>query len=153
MRAGTEPIAAVAGFEVAARLALSEMDGRSARAMALAARLRRALAGRLDGLVPTGHPESRIPGHVSLCVRGVEAEAMVQALDSEGIEAASGSACTTTVGKPSHVLEAIGLDPMTARGALTFSFGETNRESDADRVAAALIRVVERLRALSPLSS
>jgi len=153
MRAGTEPIAAVAGFEAAARLALSEMDGRSARAMALAARLRRALAGRLDGLVPTGHPESRIPGHVSLCVRGVEAEAMVQALDSEGIEAASGSACTTTVGKPSHVLEAIGLDPMTARGALTFSFGETNRESDADRVAAALIRVVERLRALSPLSS
>jgi cysteine desulfurase len=55
------------------------------------------------------------------------------------------------VRKPSHVLEAIGVDPVTARGALTFSFGETNRESDPDRVAAALIRVTERLRALSPL--
>jgi cysteine desulfurase len=152
MRAGTEPIAAVAGFGAAARLALSEMDGRNARATALAARLRSALGGRLDGLEPTGHPERRIPGHVSLCVRGADAEAMLRGLDSEGIEAASGSACTTAVRKPSHVLEAIGLDPITARGALTFSFGETNRESDPDRVAAALVRVVARLRALSPLS-
>jgi len=151
MRAGTEPLAAVAGFGAAARLALSEMDGRSRRAASLATRLRRALAGRLDGLEATGHPERRIPGHVSLCVRGVEAEAMVQALDSEGIEAGSGSACTTAVHKPSHVLEAIGMDPVTARGALTFSFGETNRETDPDRVAAALVRVAERLRALSPL--
>jgi len=151
MRAGTEPLSAVAGFGAAARLALSEMEGRSARAAALANRLRRALAGRLDGLEPTGHPERRIPGHVSLCVRGVDAEAMVLALDSEGIDAASGSACTTAVRKPSHVLEAIGVDPVTARGALTFSFGETNRESDPDRVAGALIRVTERLRALSPL--
>src|SRR2546422_829201 len=152
LRAGTEALAAVAGFGAAARLALSEMDARSARAAALATRLRRALAGRLDGLEPTGHPERRVPGHVSLCVRGVEAEAMVRGLDSEGVEAASGSACTTAVHKPSHVLEAIGMDPMTARGALTLSFGETNRESDPDRVAEALARVVERLRALSPLS-
>jgi cysteine desulfurase len=128
------------------------MDDRSARASAFAKRLRLALAGRLDGMEPTGHPERRIPGHVSLCVRGVDAEAMLRSLDSEGIEAASGSACTTAVRKPSHVLEAIGLDPVAARGALTFSFGETNRDSDADSVAEALIRVVARLRALSPLS-
>ena len=77
---------------------------------------------------------------------------MLRDLDTEGVEAASGSACTTAVRKPSHVLEAIGLDPVTARGALTFCFGETSREPDPDRVAEALVRVVERLRALSPLA-
>jgi len=106
---------------------------------------------RFDDLVFTGHPERRLPGHVSLCVRGVDAEAMLRELDSEGIEAASGSACTTAVRKPSHVLEAIGVDPVSARGALTFTFGETNQDGDAEIVAATLPRVVARLRELSPL--
>jgi len=83
----------------------------------------------------------------------VDAEALLRSLDSEGIEAASGSACTTSLRKPSHVLEAIGVDPVTARGAVTFTFGETNRPTDADRIADALDRAVSRLRALSPLSA
>jgi len=152
LRAGAEPVAAVAGFGAAARLALSERERRATRFEALAGRLRRGVASTLDGLVLTGHPERRSPGHVSLCVRGVDAEAMLRDLDREGVEAASGSACTTAVRKPSHVLEAIGLDPVTARGALTFCFGETNRDSDPDRVSEVLVRVVERLRALSPLT-
>ena len=82
----------------------------------------------------------------------LDAEALLTALDAEGIEAASGSACTTALRKTSHVLEAIGVDPVTARGALTFSFGETNRDSDSGRVAVALGQTVSRLRALSPLS-
>ena len=76
---------------------------------------------------------------------------MLRGLDTEGIEAASGSACTTTVRKPSHVLEAIGLDPLTARGALTFSFGETNVDADPVIAAAALQGVVSRLRRISPM--
>lgn len=152
LRAGTEPVAAVAGFGSAARLALAGRERRARRSGALATSLSGRLAGRIEGLLPTGHAERRIPGHLSLCVRGVDAEAMLRALDAEGIEAASGSACTTAVRKPSHVLEAIGLDPATSRGALTFSFGETNRDSDPDRVAEALVGVVARLRALSPLS-
>ena len=152
LRAGTEPVAALAGFGAAARLAVTGRTPRSERSISLAARLRRGVTGRIEGLVLTGHPERRNPGHLSLCVRGVDAEALLRDLDAEGVEAASGSACTTAVRKPSHVLEAIGLNPVTARGALTFSFGETNRASDPDRVAEALARVVERLRALSPLS-
>ena len=152
LRAGSEPVAALAGFGAAARLALSEKEGRARRYTSFSARLWRLLAGKIEGLVLTGHPERRSPGHLSLCVRGVDAEAILRDLDAAGIAAASGSACTTTVRKPSHVLEAIGLDPVTARGALTFSFGETNRDDDDDRVAKVLVRVVERLRALSPLS-
>jgi cysteine desulfurase len=152
MRAGTEPVAIVAGFGAAARLAVAEMGRRGARASLLAARLRGHLGDALGGVEYTGHPERRVPGHLSLCVRGVDAEALLRALDAEGIEAASGSACTTAVRKTSHVLEAIGVDPVTARGALTISFGETNRDSDSGRVAAALGQTVSRLRALSPLA-
>ncbi len=151
LRAGTEPIHAVAGFGAAARLAAREMPRRAARAGDLARRLRDELLGRIDDLVLTGHPARRLPGHLSLCVRGADAEAILRGLDSEGIEAASGSACTTVVRKPSHVLEAIGVDPPTARGALTFSFGETNDDADPAVTAAALEGVVTRLRRISPL--
>ena len=152
LRAGTEPVALAAGFGVAADLARSGMEARDARASAHASRLLATLDGRLPDLQPTGHPERRVPGHVSLCVRGVDAEAMLQALDAEGIEAASGSACTTAVRRPSHVLEAIGVDPLTSRGALTFSFGEMTRDTDPARVAEALVESTARLRSLSPLS-
>src|SRR5262249_11705897 len=103
------------------------------------------------GLVLTGHPVGRVPGLVSLCARGADAEALLRELDAEGIEAASGSACTTAVRRASHVLEAIGIDPVTARGALTVSFGEASREGDPALIAQALSRAVSRLRALSPL--
>lgn len=151
LRAGTEALAAIAGFGAAARLAASRMTERADRAAAGAERLRRALLERTDGIVLTGHPTLRIPGHLSLCVRGLEAELMLRALDDAGIEAASGSSCTTAAGKPSHVLEAIGVDPVLARGALTFSFGETNREGDAETVADSLRAILKRLREMSPL--
>jgi len=149
LRAGTEPLYAVAGFGAAARLAAQEMGRRASHASGLARRLRESL--RIDDLVFTGHPERRLPGHLSLCVRGADAEAMLRELDCEGIEAASGSACTTTVRKPSHVLEAIGVDPLTARGALTFSFGDANGDADPAVTAGALQKVVSRLRRISPL--
>jgi cysteine desulfurase len=151
LRAGTEPVAAVVGFGAAARLASQRMSRREARDREMAGRLRRALGERLDGLVWTGHADRRLPGHVSFCVPGAEAEAVLLALDAEGIEAASGSACTTGAGKPSHVLQAIGLDPVTSRGGITLSVGEMSRDGDPEVAAAALGKVVSRLRSLSPL--
>ncbi|MGH9750394.1 MAG: cysteine desulfurase family protein [Candidatus Polarisedimenticolia bacterium] len=151
LRAGTESLAAIAGFGAAARLAAAARRARSVRAAGLAGRLRNRLQRELSGAAFTGHPERRIPGHLSLCVPGAEAEALLEALDEAGIEAASGSPCTTAVRKPSHVLEAMGLDPVVARGALVFSFGETSGDHDPDRVAEALVPAVDRLRRLSPL--
>jgi len=150
LRAGTEPLAAIAGFGVAADLARREGPALAAAGAARAGDLRRRLQATLEGLLFTGHPERRIPGHLSLCIRGAEAEALLRALDAAGIEAASGSACTTEVGKPSHVLEAIGVDQVSARGALTFMFGRGNTDQDAAQVAACLGAAARRLRALSP---
>jgi cysteine desulfurase len=151
LRAGTENVPAIVGFAAAARLALADRDVRAARAAALAAGLERALASALDGVVPTGDPLRRLPGLVSVCLRGVDAEAMLSALDAAGIEAGSGSACTTAARKPSHVLAAMGVDPLLARGALSLAFGETNAPDDPPVVAEALRAAALRLRALSPL--
>ena len=66
--------------------------------------------------------------------------------------AGSGSACTREVMKESHVLKALGIDPVLGRGSLHFSFGAFNRDEDVERVAGVLPRIVERLRRLSPLA-
>jgi len=150
LRPGTEPVAMLAGFGAAARILLVERAARAARATRLAGLFRRTLDARLDGLTFTGHPRDRLPGHVSLCVAGVEAEAVIVALDAAGIEAASGSPCTTQARRASHVLEAIGLDAILARGALSFTFGEDNREGDPAAIARSLAAVVLRLRRLAP---
>jgi cysteine desulfurase len=150
-RAGTEPIALLAGFGAAAEAARLETPRRAAGAARRGAMLRAAIEVLLEGIVFTGHPERRIPGHLSLCVRGVEGEALLSGLEERDVEASSGSACTTALGKPSHVLLACGIDPVLARGAVGFQFGSDHGDADAERAARALADAVVRLRALSPL--
>jgi cysteine desulfurase len=150
LRAGTEPLAAIAGFGAAADLVLRERPRRAAEAARRAGDLRRRLDAAIEDLLFTGDPRHRIPGHLSLCVRGAEAESLLRDLDALGIEAASGSACTTEAGKPSHVLQAMGVDLVAARGALTFMFGEGNTDEDAGRAAVALASAAHRLRAIGP---
>jgi len=150
LRAGTEPLAAIVGFGVAADLVVQEGPMRASLAEGRALDLRRRLADTLDGVLFTGALRNRIPGHLSLCVRGAEAEAILRDLDALGIEASSGSACVTELGKPSHVLEALGIDPAMARGALTFMFGLGNADGDAAVASEGLERAVRRLRAIGP---
>jgi len=152
LRAGTEALALLVGWGVAADLARKEGGAGVPAARAAALACRKHLEEILPDARPTGAQEHRLPGHVSLCVKGAEAEAMLQGLEEEGIEAASGSACTTDAGKPSHVLLAIGVDPLEARGALTFAFGPDHAPADGRRAAEALARVVQRLRSLSPFT-
>jgi cysteine desulfurase len=151
LRPGTASVAALVGFGRAAGIALAERADRAAAAARLAELFRDKLRSSLTDFEFTGDPGNRLPGHVSLCVRGAEAEALLRDLDAAGIEAASGSACTTEVGKPSHVLLAIGVDPVLARGALTFMFGAGNGATDALRAAEALTAAAARIRSLSPL--
>jgi cysteine desulfurase len=75
----------------------------------------------------------------------------VLALDSEGVAASSGSACSSHKGGPSHVLTAIGLDAVQAQGSLRLTLGRGNTDEEVERVLEALPRVVARLRELSPL--
>jgi cysteine desulfurase len=150
-RAGTQCAALTVGFGQAARMAREGAPERAARLKDLSERLQQQLTKGMTDWVPTGDPERRVPGHLSLCIRYVEGEAVAGLLDESGILSGSGSACSRGAGKPSHVLSALGVDPVLARGALEICFSRFNAPRDAAEVGRVLPEIVDRLRRLSPL--
>ena len=151
LRSGTENLAGVVGLGVAVELALLDGAAESARLAALRDRLIDGLAATCSAARLTGPRAGRLPHHVSVAVPGVKGESLVLALDLAGISAATGSACAALTGEPSHVLRAIGLDPLAAAGALCVSLGRWTRAEDVHVLLAELPPIVDRLRALSPL--
>ena len=94
----------------------------------------------------------RLPNNAALRFSFIEGESMLLNLDMAGVAASSGSACTTKTLEPSHVLRAIGLKHEEAHGSLLFTLGNQNTEEDVDYVLDFLPELVERLRAISPLT-
>ncbi|HEY7600502.1 MAG TPA: cysteine desulfurase family protein, partial [Candidatus Limnocylindrales bacterium] len=121
-RAGTENVAGAVGMAVAYELAVAERADTVTRLAAQRDRLRDAVLG-VPGVELTGHPKRRLPGHLSLIARDITGEAMVLALDLDGIAASVGAACTTGSLEPSHVLTAMGYPDDEARGSLRLSLG------------------------------
>jgi cysteine desulfurase len=139
-RAGTENVAGIVGFGAAVRRAYPAPD---------VARLRDQLIAGLAGLAGvelTGHPTERLPNSVSLVIEGVEGGDLVAALDLEGIETSTGSACTTGSVEPSHVLLAMGIDPHLAHGSLRLTLGRETSAADIDRTLVVVATCVARLR-------
>ncbi len=147
-RAGTEDVPAIVGFGVAFRLVhgnATDREAEHARQLDLARRLRKAL-GDVPGLAWTGDPGARLPGMVSAVIDGIEGGDLVAALDLEGIEISTGSACTSGSTEPSHVLLAMGVDPHLAHGSLRITAGPTSTIDEIDRTAVVLSTIVSRLR-------
>jgi cysteine desulfurase len=96
-----------------------------------------------------GSREHRMPNNASMRFAKIEAETLVVGLDVEGIEVSTGSACTSGSLEPSHVLTALGLEPMAARGTIRFSLGRTNTDDEIARLLAVLPGIIERLRRLA----
>ena len=147
-RAGTENVAGIVGFARALELAQADPAGRDAENARLAALRDALLAGVRDlpGIEPTGHPVERLPHNASLLVSGVEGGDLVAALDLEGVEASTGSACTTGSAEPSHVLLAMGIAPELAHGALRLTAGRGTSAADIDQAVAIIRSVVSRMR-------
>ncbi|MFN2417926.1 MAG: cysteine desulfurase family protein, partial [Candidatus Limnocylindria bacterium] len=141
-RAGTENVASIVGFGAAFRF---PVDAGTDRLRDLAGRLRAGLLS-FEGVGLTGHPEDRLPNNVSVVIDGVEGGDLVAALDLEGIETSTGSACTSGSTEPSHVLLAMGIDPHLAHGSLRLTLGRETSEADLDATLAALGTVLPRLR-------
>jgi cysteine desulfurase len=148
-RAGTENVPGIVALATALDLAAKELE-ESQRA---ASRLRDALIDGVLNAIPgtalNGSRERRMPNNASLRFAKIEAETLVVGLDVEGIEASTGSACTSGSLEPSHVLTAIGLDPVTARGTIRFSLGRTNTDDEISRLLAVLPGIIDRLRRLA----
>jgi len=150
-RAGTENIPAIAGLGKAAELAKATMAERMEHLTQLRDRLLSELPAKIDHVIVTGHPQNRLPGHASFCVKFIEGEAMLMLLNSQGVAVTSGSACTSRALKASHVLIAMGLSHAVTQGSLLFSFGLDNTAEDVDYVLEVLPPIVDRLRQMSPL--
>ena len=127
-------------------LAQAERETEDARLRLLRDQLVSSLLVRIPDATLTGHPAQRLPGHASLVIRGVEAQSVLIALDLAGVAASSGSACASGAPTPSHVLTAMGFDPIEALGALRLTLGRENTEADVDFVVAKLPEIVGRLR-------
>ena len=150
-RAGTENVASIVAMGAAIELAVKHLDENVAKIAAMRDRLTRRILAEIPYTRLNGHPEQRLPGNVNVCFRFIEGEALLLSLDLMGIAGSSGSACTSGSLDPSHVLLAIGLPHEIAHGSLRLSLSEENTMEEVDYVVEALKKIVERLRAMSPL--
>jgi cysteine desulfurase len=89
-------------------------------------------------------PRRRLPGIAHVSFPGCEGDAMMMLLDAQGIDCSTGAACAAGVPEPSHVLLAMGADPLRARSSLRFSLGHSSTRADVDRLVAAIGPVAER---------
>ena len=149
-RAGTENIPGIMGMAAALRDACEHMEANAAHVSHLRDRLIEGLA-RIPHSALNGDPVNRLPGNVSFCFEGIEGESLLLLLDSKGIRASSGSACTSGSLDPSHVLLAIGRPHEVAHGSLRLSLSEWNTDQEIDHILAEVPWVVEYLRNMSPM--
>jgi cysteine desulfurase len=152
LRSGTENVAGIVGFGKATEIAKNEMQVENERLVRLRDRLIRGLLDPVPYSFLNGHPSKRLPNNVSVRYSFIEGESMLLSLAMAGVAASSGSACTAKTLEPSHVLLATGLKHEEAHGSLMFSLGRQNTEEDVDYVIGLMPGIVERLRAMSPLT-
>ncbi|HPD19223.1 MAG TPA: aminotransferase class V-fold PLP-dependent enzyme, partial [Candidatus Goldiibacteriota bacterium] len=113
--------------------------------------LQKKILKKIPDVIVNGHPEKRADNLLNVCIKCVDGESTLIHLDFEGICASSGSACSSGMSTPSHVLLATGLSHETAQGCIRFSFGKFNDENDVKKVMDVLPQIVEKLRNTSPL--
>lgn len=150
-RAGTENIPGIVGLAAAAKRSFSMLEEKMKKEI----ELRDYLISRIEAEIPycrlNGDRKKRLPNNVNFSFQFIEGESMLILLDSKGIAASSGSACTSGSLDPSHVLLAIGLPHEIAHGSLRLTLSEENTKEEMDYVVEQLTAILERLRSMSPL--
>jgi len=131
-RAGTENLPGLAGLGAAIEAATGRREAEAPRLAALLARLEAGLLAAIPGARVNGAGAPRLPNVLSISLPGVDAEALLMALDLEGLCASAGSACHSGSTKPSSVLSAMGLSVADARATLRLSLGWTSTEAEVD---------------------
>ncbi|HEX2968592.1 MAG TPA: cysteine desulfurase family protein [Bacteroidales bacterium] len=150
-RSSTENIPGIVGFARAAEICMSEMNSEMQRINELRDKLSDFLYSNFDNVYVNGHLKNRLPGHLSFNFRNMEGETirLLFLLDESGIAVSAGSACSSNHnGSASHVLQAIGLNPFEARGAIRITFGRFNTEKDLACLKSALQKSVAQLNSI-----
>jgi cysteine desulfurase len=149
-RAGTENLPGLAALGAALSAALEHRESEQRRIGSLRDRLEAGLLALVPGALVNGAGAERLPGTLSITLPGTDAEALLIALDLEGICTSAGSACHSGSARPSPVLSAMGLTPAEARATLRLSLGWTSSDEDVERALEAVPRLAGRVRAAIP---
>ena len=149
-RPGTENVPGIVGIGKAAELARKLLPEDSPRIGVLRDRLESALLQRIPSVRANGDRKHRVPNTLNLSFAGAGGEALLIALDLQGVECSTGAACSSGSTEPSHVLTASGLSRDEARSSLRFSLGRPTTAAEIDRAIEIIPGVVERIRAISP---
>ena len=153
LRAGTHNLAGFVGMGAAARIAKEKLSERRDHLIRLRDRLITGVLGNVSDSFLTGERVNRLPGHASFCIKFIEGESILLHLSMSGMAGTSGSTCSSEALKTSHVLEAIGIDPVWAQGSVVFTLGIHNSIEDVELFLNLLPSVVDRLRSMSPLTT
>lgn len=144
-RAGTSNVPGIVGLGKACEISRRNMQKNINGMMRLRGRIIRRIKQGLPDAVLTGSEQMRLPNNISFCFPHVESSALLAILDSEGICASAGSACSTGAAGPSHVLIAMGISPDLAGGSLRLTISDETTTQEADFVADTVIRAVKKL--------
>ncbi len=150
-RSGTENVPYIIGLGKACELAERFVKTEQTEVRRLRDKLEKGIKDQLTHVVISGESSERLPNTSNVSFEYVEGEATLLLLDMAGIATSSGSACTTGSAEPSHVLQAMGLPPVTSRGTIRFSLSKYNTEDEVDYILEKLVPIIKRLQSLSPL--
>jgi cysteine desulfurase len=148
-RSGTENVPGIVALGRAAEIARLEMADEATRLVRMRDSIIDSVLAAVDNAYLIGHRYRRLPGHVCFGFESQEGEAikLLLRLDEEGFAVSTGSACSSNhAGQPSHVLQALGFDPIKARGSLRITLGRFNTADEARRLVEVLPEIVRSLR-------
>ena len=151
LRSGTENVAAIVGFGLAAELATEQLDARARQLEALRAELETGLVAQ--GARIFGGAAERLPNTSCFAFAGIDGETLVGKLDRAGFAVAAGAACSSANPEPSHVLLAMGVEARLARGAVRVSLGNDNTAAQVRDFLGALNTTISQLKGLAALTS
>lgn len=157
-RPGTENMIGIVGFGKACEVVRKKLSEKSDNLKRLGEKLWQGIEKNIEHIEFTGHPEQRLPGHVSFWHRFIEGESLLLHLNMKDIIAASGSACSSNLKgqdehdlRASHVLTAVGIPEEYCSGSITFSLDYFNTDDEINYVIEALPEIVRRLEGMSPV--
>jgi len=151
-RAGTENIPGIVALGKACEIAQKKISAHEGRIRNLRDRLERGILDTVPSTRLNGHPDLRVDNTANISFQYIEGEALLVLLDMDGIAVSTGSACSSGSQEPSHVLKAMGLDPLCSRGAIRFSLGLGNTDEDIDFCLESVRKHADRLLKMSPFS-
>lgn len=149
-RAGTENLPAIVGMAAALNESIEKLE----KNMPYVSALKNYLIDNLKDIERirfNGELNHSLPGTLNMCFEGIEGESLLLLLDSKGISASSGSACTSGSLEPSHVLLSIGVPVEIAHGSLRLSLSEYNTMEEMEHIVKSIKKVVPYLRSISPV--